>query len=153
MVKILERYEDEISGQIFDNIEDAKTSEFKSFDIQTSFDFYKPIEDECLDFANGGFCIQRSEEFYLKLLRTLLNMVNKHEIYISEQYLKKHGFMSIENIKGMSILGRFLDDNGSQLYKWWCIQSYICPKCFREYGQTYYALHCSCDNKIPIKGA
>ena len=149
MVEVIERYKDEISGKTFDNILDARMSEIKSFDIQKAFSFYKPIEDEHLEFANGNFCVQRTEDFYVKLLRTLLDMTNKHEVWISEQYLQNYGSMSIENIKGMSILGRFLDDSDSQLYKWWCVQANICPKCFREYGQAYYSLHCSCDDKIP----
>ncbi len=146
MVKVIEKFRDEISGKIFDNIEDAIKSENKSVGIKEAFAFYVPIIDEDLDFANGNFCIQRKEEFYNKIIFALIDTIKKYEPYIAKEY-NKIG-LTKDNIKGYSFLGRYLDNGDSQLYKWWTIQASICPVCFREYGQIAFALKCSHDNKI-----
>ena len=151
MVEVIQNFKNSISGELFYNIEDATIAEIKSLDIKNSFVFYDAVEDEGLNFINGKFCVQRDEKLYKKLLKTLLNMVNKHEVQITDKYFIQKGSMSIEDVKGHSILGRFLNDSNSELYHWWYIQLCICPTCFKEYGQSYYALNCLHNNKIPVK--
>ncbi len=114
MVKIINKFKDEISEKIFDNIEDAIKSENKSIAIKEAFAFYVPIKDEDLKFANGEFCIQRKEEFHDKIISTLIDLIKIYEPYIAKEYASVG--LTKEYVKGYSILGRYLDDSDSQLY-------------------------------------
>lgn len=151
MVTKIERFEDTVSGKTFATEEEAKISEDKSLDIQNTFKFYEPIEDDEFAFGNGGCCIQRTEEFYNHLLDALVEMIKKYEPWIAREFIKKGSPLSREVVKGYSFIGRYLDDCDSDMYHWWGIQGNICPVCFREYGQMYYALHCKHDDTIPSK--
>ena len=109
-------------------------------EIDSLFSFYNVPEDEGCCFANGEWNVQRSKEFYNKFIDTLILALNKYEPWIKGTAYSD-GFTR-ENIAGGSILGRFLDDGGSPLYKWWGRQANICPKCYIEWGQMYYTLRC-----------
>lgn len=112
--------------------------------VDEMFAFYKPIDDPNLKFANGEYAIQRDKKFYLKLIDTLIEAVKIHEAWILENK-PYNGNLTREQVMGWSFLGRFLDDSGSDLYKWWGIQGNICRSCYREWGQMYYANHCRHD--------
>ena len=144
------KYRDEFTGKLYDTPADAIAAEKVSKDIIDAFSFYNPIETEC-DFLNGRWCIQRTEEFYNRMIDTLIDMIERHEPWIAEQYMTKGTPLSRVLVRGYSFVGRLLDDNNSPLHKWWCIQSNICPTCFREYGQLYYALQCAHDDTIPTR--
>ncbi|MEE9214679.1 MAG: hypothetical protein V3U54_07770 [Thermodesulfobacteriota bacterium] len=148
MIKTITKYVDPISGQEFKTKEHAKASEKRSRDIMTTFAFYKEPKDPGCQFSNGEFCIQRDKEFYNCLVDGLIKMVKKYEKWVYSEYKKKLGVMKREHIQGYSLLGRYLDDGDSDLYKWWGIQANVCPKCFREYGQLYYANNCKHNNSI-----
>lgn len=148
-MKTIHKFKDEVSGREFDTPLEALVSEKKSRDIKKAFVFYDSIEDVDCVFANGGWCVQRTEEFYNRLVDTLIEMVLKYEPWIAEQMFIHASGMSRATISGRSIIGRYLYDGESDLYHWYCIQSNICPICFREYGQTYYASHCTHDDIIP----
>lgn len=148
MVKSISKHIDEVSGRLYDTPKEALESETKSKCIRDAFCFYVAPEEVGCDFMNGNYCIQRNEEFYNKMLDTLICMIEKHEPWISERFRMNGAQLSRESVGGYSFVGRLLDDNNSQLYKWWNIQCCICQKCFREYGQPYYALHCQHDDTI-----
>lgn len=150
MVTMIERYKNDISGRAYDTFEKAAAFEQRSLDIQTAFSFYDPVEDPHCDFANGNWCIQRTEEFYNRLLDALVEMVEKYEPWTAKSFRESGNTLSRNVVKGYSFLGRYLDDGNSDLYHWWGIQGNICPVCFREYGQMYYASHCTHDDKIPV---
>lgn len=148
MVSTILKYKDDVSGKLFDILEDAESSEFRGEHINKAFAFYTPIKDENCRFANGGLCIQRTEKFYNRLLDTLIEMINIHEHWIAEEFKKEGHQLSRDEVKGYSWVGRYLSDGNSDLYHWWQIQGNICPVCFREYGQMHYALHCKHDDSI-----
>jgi hypothetical protein len=151
MVTTMGKFKDEVSGKLFDKIEDAEASEARSTEIRDAFSFYDPIEDVKCRFANGKWCVQRTEEFYNRLLDTLVEMVEKYEPWTAKSFRESGNTLSRDVVKGYSFLGRYLDGGHSDLYHWWGIQGNICPVCFREYGQMYYALHCTHDDKIPVR--
>jgi hypothetical protein len=150
MVKAVHKYENEFTGKLYDTPADAIAAEHKSKDIADAFSFYGQIGNGC-DFMNGGWCIQRTEGFYDRMIDTLIDMIEKHEPWIAEHYVANGTPLSRVLVRGYSFVGRLVDDNDSQLYKWWCVQSNMCPICFREYGQTYYALQCTHDDTIPTR--
>jgi benzoyl-CoA reductase/2-hydroxyglutaryl-CoA dehydratase subunit BcrC/BadD/HgdB len=141
-MKEIKKFKDEISGEEFTSEQQAIKSENRSKDIKSSFAFYINNKNKPKD-GNDGIGVKHEEEFYYRLIDTLIKLVKKYDRWILNSY-EDVGGLSRENVKGYSMLGRFLDDSNSGLYHWWCIQSNICPKCYREYGQTYYALHCNC---------
>lgn len=140
MIKI-NKFKDTISGLCFDTEIEAIESEKKHKDIQDTFAFYDKTKTDSCAFVNGEHSIKRNEEFYSKLIDGIINMVNKYESWILKSY--KNG-LTKENVRGYTILGRFLGDGDSSLYEWWSIQANICPRCFREWGQLYHANHCPC---------
>ena len=146
-MKTIKQYECEISGRKFDKKTDAIKYEKMMLDIQNTFSFYKKIKDDNLSFANGKYAIQRDEDFYNKLLDGLIKMIKKYEKSLWVK-CKDWGGLTRDNVKGHSSLGRWLGDSDSPLYHWWGIQGNICPKCYREYGQMYYALNCKHTKKV-----
>jgi len=146
-VKETTKYVDEVSGKEFNDMQEAIKSENKNKAIEIAFKFYGKHDNDT-EFTNGGYCYKRDEAFYNKLIDTLMDTVKEHEPWIAKQY-DEHGGLKPEYVKGQTMLGRYLSDNNSSLYSWWCIQSDICTKCYRQYGQTYYAINCKCDNSIP----
>jgi hypothetical protein len=140
-------YIDELSGRRFDKQEDAIKSEKKNGGIKKMFSFwkYRPKTKGC-DFENGGWCYQRSEGQYLMFMDTLIKAVNEYEPWIAKQY-KEHGGLKREHMNGGYMIGRYLSDGGSELCDQLSVLSRICPKCFREWGQPYYAINCTHDVK------
>jgi len=99
--------------------------------IVTSNSMFPPIKDEECKFVNGGWNVQRSKEW-----------LEKYKLHITR----------IVNIEGPPPYSygwyRTLDDGGSSFYPLACRVLNICPKCFREWGQPYYANNCDCKNKV-----
>jgi len=116
------------------------------------FSFWKEAKNEKdnYNFENGGYCFQRTKEEYNQLGDTLFSAIQQYEKWICKQYKDKGG-LKREYINGQSFVGRYLGDGDSELNTYWCILGRICPKCFREYGQAYYAINCCCDDTIPVR--
>jgi hypothetical protein len=142
-MKIITKFVDEISGDEFDNQDEAIKNEKMNKDILDSFSFFKevPKEKNC-DFENGDWCYQRTEEEFLRYKETLLRMIKKYHKWIDKQY-NKDGGLQLKHIGASYMIGRYLNDNDSSLYHHYCIMSDICPFCFRQWGQQYYANNCS----------
>jgi hypothetical protein len=146
-------YIDEVSKKTFDSKTAALKSERASKAIKKMFSWIVDAEkatqlpsekgDSC-KFSNGGWCVQRDAAFVQNLKLCLLRAVKEHEPWIAEQF-KKDGGLKLEYITGLSGLSRYLDDGRSFLCYWDGLLTCICPKCYREYGQPYYALNCHCD--------
>ncbi len=143
-------YQDEISSRMFDKQEDAINSEKKNGGIKRMFDFWKyPPKDTGCSFANGEWCYQRTDYEYLKFMDALIEAVKQYEPWIYSQY-KEHGGLKREHVGSGYMIGRYLDDGNSELYSQYSVLSNICPVCFREWGQPYYANHCTHDVKPRI---
>lgn len=144
-MKMINKYVDEISGKVFDTPEKAIESEKKNGGIKKLFAFWKePPKDKTCKFANGSWCYQRSEGDLLKFKESLLKAITDYEPWIASQY-ESDGGLQLVHLGGGFIIGRYLNDGHSELYSQYCELSCICPKCFRQWGQPYYAIHCDCD--------
>jgi hypothetical protein len=146
-MKVINKFVDEISGREFAKREDAIKSEKKNAGIKKLFSFWKyPPKGKGCRFENGEWCYQRTYVDYLRLVDSIVKAVKDYEPWIAKQY-ESHGGIQRKHIGGGFMIGRYLDDGRSELYSWYRIISNICPKCFREWGQPYYANHCSCSMK------
>ncbi len=87
---------------------------------------YPKVEDDNCKFANGGWSVQRSKEWHDSYRDDIVELVN-----ISSYPPLSYGWF------------RTLDDGGSMFYGLACRITNICPKCFREWGQAYYANNCN----------
>lgn len=126
-------------------------AERKSRGITKLFSFWKEaVDEESCDFGNGKYCYQRTKKEYYEFISAFFFAMKKYEKWICSQYTEKGGLKK-EYINGQSFVGRYLNDNNSELYDYWCILGRICPICFREYGQMYHATHCEHNDKIPTR--
>jgi hypothetical protein len=141
-MKTMEIYVDEISKRRFDKIEDAIKSEKKNGGIKKLFSFWKyPPKDKNCDFANGSWCYQRTKAQFKMFRENLIEAINQYEPWIAKQY-KEHGGLQSEHMGSGFMIGRYLSDGNSELYSQYLTLSNICPVCFREWGQPYYANNC-----------
>jgi hypothetical protein len=146
-MKKLEIYVDEISNRRFDKIEDAIKSEKKNGGIKKLFSFWKyPPKDIGCSFANGSWCYKRTDVEYLRFMDALLKAITDYEPWIAKQY-KEAGGLTREHMGSGYMIGRYLSDGNSELYDKYLTLSNICSKCFREWGQPYYANKCTHDFK------
>lgn len=134
-MKVVEKFLDEISNRVFDTREEAIKSEIKHGGIKNLFSFW---EEHSIGFP-GSF--QRTEIEFLLLKHAFVKAIIDYEPWIASHYEKDGGFR-VEHVWAGAIVGRFLDDNHSPLYHWYGIISKICPVCFKEKDQQYYATHC-----------
>ena len=95
---------------------------------------YPAVEDSGCDFSNGGWNVQRSKEWLESYKKDIAKLVNSTS-YEAFSY----GWF------------RVLDDGGSMFYGLACRVLDVCPDCFREWGQGYYASHCDHRDKIQSK--
>ena len=142
-MKEIKMYKDEISGLVFSTKKEAVASEKRKGGILKLFSFWKyPKKDGTCSFENGDWCYQRTKEEYSKLIKTLIKAVKLYEPWICKQY-KKDGGLQEKHIGSGYMIGRYLCDGNSELYKYYGLISNICRTCFREWGQPYYANNCS----------
>lgn len=91
----------------------------------------KDLSEESDSFANGAGYIQHSAEVVNKCQREFLNFcyeVTGNSIF-NEKIVHRQG-----------IVGRYLDDGGSDLYKHW--HRFVCiDENNREWGQPFFALN------------
>lgn len=141
-----QKFVNQYTRQEFNSENACLKSERKSRGIAKLFAFWKKAKDDAnCDFGNGHYCYQRTEKEYKRLIDAFYLAMIKYEKWISSQFSDGQGILKKEYINGKSFIGRYLDDNNSELNDYWCILGNICPKCFREYGQMYFANHCHCD--------
>jgi len=138
-MRIIAKYQNEITGQEFGSRQQCRISEKKSLGIKKMFKFWKKKT-----LVKASY-YQRTEEEYLKLIDTIIAAVKKYEPFIYNQYKKDNRGLSRDHVMGDTFLSRWLSDNESEIYDWYLIQQRICIKCYREYDQMYFATHCYCD--------
>lgn len=139
-MKTINKFVDEISGREFETVEEAIKSEKKNGGIQKLFSFWKEHKVEWRE------TFQRTDVEYLRLKDALVKAITEYEPWIAKHY-EKNGGLRREHIGGGYIIGRFLDDGDSELYKWYCIMSNVCPTCFLEHEQQYNTNHCEHSQK------
>ena len=151
------KYKNEVSGAEFTSAEECRKSEAKSLSIEKIFSFWKDGEkatkkksEGTCEFSNGGWAVQRSKEDLEALTKAIIKAVTLHEPGIIQSYYQKEGLLS-NMVNAQYLLGRILSDGNSPIWHWLCVHGDICPTCFREYGQMYYAINCKHDNTIPVR--
>jgi len=92
---------------------------------------FPKVKDEGCKFANGGWSVQRSQEWLYRYKAAILELVPACD-YAPFTY----GWW------------RTLDDGGSMYYGVALRIEQVCPKCFREWGQPFYAINCSHTDKV-----
>jgi len=98
---------------------------------------YPRVKDKDCDFANGAGWIQRDKAWYDQFCQDLENLIRQNHPKIFHE------------IKGITVndgrMGRVLSDADYDEYEFWGRLLAICDKCYREWGQPYYAIHCHHD--------
>lgn len=146
-MKTINKYVDEISGKEFSTQEEAIKSEKKNGGIEKLFSFWKPIpKQKNCEFANGGWCYQRSDHEFLKFTDCLIKAIKDYEPWIAKQY-EPDGGLKRGHMGSSYMIGRYLCDGNSELNSKYHILSEVCPVCFRQWGQPYYAINCTHDAK------
>lgn len=148
-MKSVIKYLDEVTGTTFDSAKKAIASERRHRNINNDFAWVDDAEaltkgegDGSCSFANGDWCVQRSERFYKKLTNTIIEAVYLYEPWVWNEY-RQHGGLLPQFVSGFSMLGRYLESGPLSKHLW--LQMTVCRKCYRQYGQPYHALHCHCD--------
>lgn len=152
-MKAVTKYKNEITGAEFNDKEKCRKSEAESLSIKKIFSFWKENKnpkDSC-EFSNGGWCFQRSSADLDALTHAIIKAVALHEPSIAEDYQKKDGGIKPVHVNAQFWLGRILSESNSEIYHFLCIHGSICSRCYREYGQQYYAINCKCDGKIETR--
>jgi len=86
---------------------------------------FPPVADKNCKFANGGWSMQRSKKWLADYKDRITEAVG-----IKDYPPFSYGWF------------RCLDDSGDMLYGVACRVLNICPKCYLEWGQPYYANNC-----------
>ena len=126
-MKTITKYEDEISGFVFDSEEKALDSEKISVEVQRAFEWVPQFEertrtssDTTCSFSNGMWSVKWNKDGFEKISK---------DIAIGHRIVPR-----------------------AYLIHWTGLMNCICPKCFRVYGQPYFAINCECENsKIPTR--
>lgn len=127
------------NGREFDNSEQAqKADELFAKQNEVSKLLPQAVDIRC-EFANGGGYVQHTQED-----------VNKFMAGIRELIANEFGETS-DIVKGfdknpIGMVGRFLDDSGSDTYRLWSRLYNIDPR-LREWGQRFYAQNIPTDPK------
>ena len=103
----------------------------KTHELLTMFDGAFPkVEDDSCRFVNGGWNVQRDQDWLERYTDRIVECIGDlgHKI-------KSYAWF------------RTLDDGGHVFYGRACRILNICPKCYREWGQQYYANNCNCIDK------
>ena len=92
---------------------------------------FPSVKDEGCKFANGGWTVQRSKDWLTRYKDRLVEVIGDID-YPPFSY----GWF------------RCLDDGGSPFYGIACRTLNICPQCYREWGQPFFANNCLHQDKV-----
>ena len=157
-MKTKRKFIDEVTGDEYDTEAAALKAERKNKAIEDLFSFVDMTagkKDKNCDFGNGGYCVQRTREYYDKFRATIVAAVRKHEKWIAKSYAEHKDCpdgLTVELAHPFGILGRYLGDGGGLINHYFNVYQNICTKCYREWGQGYYAIHCPCNGKSAEHG-
>lgn len=90
---------------------------------------FPELKDSTCDFTNGHYSIQRNKDYYENYKDLVIKTI--------KQFSEADGYTPMS-------YGWFrcLDDGRSIFRGIACRILYICPKCYKEWGQQYYANNC-----------
>jgi hypothetical protein len=95
---------------------------------------FPEVNDPDISFANGKYCIQRTEGWLENFKALVLDAIQHNHIIKFKPF--SYGWY------------RTLDDGNSPFYRIALRATYVCPTCFKEWGQAYYANNCNHKNPI-----
>lgn len=128
----------EFCGDLFEDDKEYKNHYKEHLSIEKINEKYPKVEEINCEFSNGKFSVQRSKEF----IDGYADMLKKAVVETCTGRTKKE----LEESSPYSYyFGRVLDDWNSVFssYRLHC----FCQKCFKEWGQPYYANKCCGNNK------
>lgn len=130
----VQRFKCELCGTEFQKKAAAVSCEKICLQIN-DFKYKYKIEKRSCNFTNGGGYVQRDIRWWNEIRKEFLGLIKSlhPQIY-------KESKVNVQNITGF--VGRYLNDSNSKLYGIWAFLYCICPKCYKEWGQPYYARHC-----------
>ena len=105
----------------------------KEADIKAFNEMFPEVKCENCDFANGGWSKVRGDLWLLDYKNEVQKLVKKYDKNNYEPFT--YGWF------------RCLDDNNSTFYRLAMRVCCICSKCYREWGQPYYADNCKCNDR------
>lgn len=146
------KYIDEVSGREFKTSQEARRSETKYRAIAELFSWVPDMckltrakSDSSCDFENGYWCVQWSKEERDRLVDCIYRAIKRWERWLVKGWdVSVNGPFERKHIYTYYV-GRSLGDGSSALYKYYSLLTEICPKCYRGYGQPYFAYNCHCD--------
>jgi hypothetical protein len=157
-MKTKTKFIDEMTGGEYDTEAAALRAEKKNKAINAMFAFVDMSADkkgDGCDFGNGGYCVQRTKEYYDRLRATVVKAVKKYEPWIDKEF-KSHdecpNGLTVEIAHPFGLLGRFIGDSDSIIQDFFSKYKNICQKCYREWGQGYFAIHCPHNGKAAEHG-
>jgi len=152
-MKTITKYVNEHTGDEYTSAKECELSEKQSMTAKEMFSFVKIVKDSGCKFANGEYCIQRSSEYYNQLRDTIVLGIKKFDPRIARKFTEKNkdGLEVAVNFP-FGIICRYLGDGASIVQDYFLIYQNICPKCYREWGQGYFALHCTHTDKAAEPG-
>lgn len=156
-MKTIEVFINEVTKLRFDSSSDAERSEKFSKDIANTFLFWVPFEqcprNSIMHQGIKAFFIARDESEYNKFVHAFVYVISKYkaefDIDIKVFAEKLESFSTLREMHSFitnSCFGRLLNESHDSfgLKHWWTVLCRICPCCYREWDQMYYAIHCCC---------
>jgi len=123
----------EMCGRLFDDDKKYEQHLEKHRAIEIINGMFPEVEDVNCEFANGGWNVQRNKSWLARYKRVVAGIIE--EVGDADGIPFTYGWY------------RCLDDGGSMFYAAACRVMNICPDCFREWGQAFYANKCECVDK------
>ena len=92
---------------------------------------FPSVKDNLCKFANGGWSVQRSKEWLDKYKAEIIKLIPT-----CDDTLFSYSWW------------RYLSDSHNPYYTiaWRILK--VCPKCYREWGQPFYAINCTHTDKV-----
>lgn len=143
-------YIDEIGDGEYATEKAAIKAENRHRDIKDMFKFWKDEhnskKNNNCSFSNGEYWIEHDKEFYDKVIDILDKAIRKYHKELVKEYNedKKNGSWDKKHIRDGYVI-RWMRDTDIGLYKYYCWVLNICPVCFKEWGQMFFANHCNHD--------
>jgi hypothetical protein len=122
----------EYCGRLFEEEEEFALHIHQHIALQELNRKFPKVDDTGCKFVNGDFSVQRSEKWLDSYKKEIVALVSMFKQIPSEYKPTTYGWF------------RALGDSNSMFYDPACRVLNVCPKCFKEWGQLYFAKNCKC---------
>lgn len=139
-MKKKEKYVCEVCEGEFDSMVEAEKCQEMCEDLKKNP--FLNIEDSGCEFANGHGYLQLEKKQYDEMTLWLTEKIKKYNKWAYDDWKKNNPKYDFRECLWGGFIGRYLGDGDSKLYKYWSKLYCICPKCYKQYGQPYYAINC-----------